>query len=395
MKITSITASSAAGVGRKEHLKSILSEKSGLAKTNFDSHMLLDTWVGEVPQINAVQLPGGFTDYDCRNNRLACLALEQDGFLGDAKRIVSKYGKNRIGVFIGTSTSGIQATELAYREMLLEGVSRLPDWYCYDTTHNNYSAASFVARICGVAGPCFTVSTACSSSAKVFANAVRAINSGMCDAAIVGGVDSLCLTTLYGFNSLQLLSAAPCKPCDKDRTGISIGEAAGFAIIERDSDRGVMNILGFGESSDAYHMSSPPPDGGGAKNAMKLALDMAGLSVSDLGYVNLHGTGTKVNDSAETNAICDLGIKHVPLSSSKAWTGHTLGAAGILEACICSIVIQEKVVPGTLNCECVDPEITVNVVTRNECVNDVENVMSNSFGFGGSNCSLIFGAFGG
>jgi 3-oxoacyl-[acyl-carrier-protein] synthase-1 len=233
------------------------------------------------------------------------------------------------------------------------------------------------------------VSTACSSSARVFAAAARSMAAGFCDAAVVGGVDSLCLTTLYGFNSLQLVSAAPCRPTDVDRDGISLGEAAGFALVApADTDTGCPAVLGWGESGDAWHMASPDPQGQGAELAMQRALDRAELDAGAIDYINLHGTSTHANDLVESMAIARLFGGATPVSSTKGWTGHTLGAAGIVEAAIGWLAIEHHLMPKTLNTGSVDPEIKAHVLLENRPA-PVRRVMTNSFGFGGSNCSLV------
>ena len=253
---------------------------------------------------------------------------------------------------------------------------------------NSYSAPSLIAEAAGALGPTFAISTACSSSAKVFAAAERLMRAGWIDAAIVGGVDSLCLTTLCGFGSLELLSSEPCRPFDRARSGISIGEGAGFALLERDAKAPVM-LLGAGESSDAHHMSTPHPQGLGAKLAMRAALDAAGLPANAVGYVNLHGTATRTNDPSEGRAVADV-FNGVPTSSTKGWFGHLLGAAGIVESVVCLLCLEHGVLPGTLNTTQVDAECPNAVLIDNEARN-IDVALSNSFGFGGNNCSVIFG----
>ncbi|HEU5176737.1 MAG TPA: beta-ketoacyl synthase N-terminal-like domain-containing protein, partial [Burkholderiales bacterium] len=238
-------------------------------------------------------------------------------------------------------------------------------------------------------GPAMTVSTACSSSAKVFASAARYIEAGVIDAAVVGGVDSLCLTTMHGFTSLQLVSDEPCRPFDAVRKGMSIGEAAGFALVERGA--GPVSLLGYGETSDAYHMSTPQPEGEGALGSMKQALARAGLEPGDIDYVNAHGTATPANDRAEDRALVRLFGKRVPVSSTKGFTGHTLGAAGIVEAIVCFLAIEHGLLPATLNSSAIEPGLESLVLLENRAA-PVRRALSNSFGFGGSNCSLVFGA---
>jgi 3-oxoacyl-[acyl-carrier-protein] synthase-1 len=215
---------------------------------------------------------------------------------------------------------------------------------------------------------------------------------GVCDAAIVGGVDSLCLTTLYGFNSLQLLSADVCRPADASRNGISIGEAGGFALLEKPTraQNHADALLGYGESSDAHHMSSPDPQGRGATQAMRSALDRASLEPHQIGYINLHGTGTKANDSAEDKGVLSAFGDATPCSSTKGWTGHTLGAAGIVEAALSLLCMERNFLPRSLQTQVKDPELCSNVLLQSRRA-PLSAVMSNSFGFGGSNCSLLFG----
>lgn len=237
------------------------------------------------------------------------------------------------------------------------------------------------------------ISAACSSSGKAFASAQRAIAAGLIDAALVGGVDSLCLTTLYGFHSLQLVSAAPCRPFDVARDGISIGEAAAFALLERAPEAPAADavlLLGYGESSDAHHMSSPHPQGRGAREAMQKALAAARLAPAAIDYINFHGTGTPSNDESEARAVAAALGARVPGSSTKGATGHTLGAAGALEAVICALALRAQLIPAGVNTTELDPALEVNYQRRGRAA-PLRHVMSNSFGFGGSNCCLIFG----
>lgn len=349
----------------------------------------LDTYIGRVDGLEQEPVIARLADYDCRNNRLAMLGLVSDNFEPAVAAARNRYGAHRIAVIVGTSTSGILETELAYRKR--DAAGRLPAHFNYRTTHENYSVTDFVRRYLGLQGPAFTISTACSSSAKVFASASRLIESGLCDAAVVGGVDSLCMTTLYGFSSLEIVSTVPCRPADAKRSGISIGEAAGFALLEKAQGRGdAPCLLGYGESSDAYHMSSPHPEGAGARLAMSRALQRSGLDPVQIDYINLHGTATHANDSAEDLAVSALFGGHTPCSSTKGWTGHTLGAAGITEAVIVCLCLQEGLLPASLNTSTVDPAFTMKVLLKN-LSQPVKHALSNSFGFGGNNASLIFG----
>lgn len=383
LAISHFTYTSCLGAGNLENWQAIESGNSGLKPCDFPNTDL-PTWIGEVDHLD-IRLPHQWQEYDCRNNRLAWVALNQDGFISRANKLKEKYGADRIGVFMGTSTSGIYQSELAY----MESSSHLPDWYHLSTTHNISSISKFVQKVFSFRGPCLSISTACSSSAKVFASAQRAIASGLCDAAIVGGVDSLCLTTLYGFHSLQLLSTDPCQPFDQSRKGISIGEAGGFAILEKNPEADLF-LLGFGESSDAYHMSSPHPEGEGAAMAMTMALQKANLEKESIDYINLHGTGTIANDSAESIAVSTAVGNETPASSTKGWTGHTLGAAGVIEACICLQAIENNFLPKNQNINTVDANTNIHILQQS-MRKKIRTALSNSFGFGGSNASLVLG----
>jgi 3-oxoacyl-[acyl-carrier-protein] synthase-1 len=390
LALSSFTATSALGCGLPATLAALRAGRSGLAPCAFES-VTLETCVGEVPGVDANALPPALTaEFDCRNNRLAWLGLNQDGFAEAVERAAGRYGRARLGIFLGTSTSGILETELAYRRR--DPAGAFPADFRYAGAHNSFSLAAFVRRALRLGGPAVVISSACSSSAKAFASARRAIGTGLIDAALVGGVDTLCLTTLYGFHSLQLVSRTPCRPFDVARDGISIGEAAAFALLEpaAGSAAGSVLLLGTGESSDAYHMSSPPPDGAGARAAMQAALSDAGLSAADIDYVNFHGTGTPSNDEAEARAVADVLGKQIPGSSTKGATGHTLGAAGALETVICALALQEGLMPGGVNTTQVDPALPVHYLRANRNAR-LRRVISNSFGFGGTNCSLILG----
>jgi 3-oxoacyl-[acyl-carrier-protein] synthase-1 len=385
------TATSCIGQGNAATLASLLAQRSGLKMCEFETVAIV-THIGEVPGVDAIRLAQNLRRFDCRNNRLAELGLQQDGFLDAVQQAASRWGRRRIGVFLGTSTAGILQTELAYRARDPR-TGALPASFEYSGTHNSFSVADYVRQRCGLEGPAVVVSCACASSAKVFSSARRMIEADLIDAALVGGVDSLCLTTLYGFQSLQLSSAAPCKPFDVARDGISIGEAAAFALLERppgslDTDR--VLLLGVGESSDAYHMSAPHPEGLGARLAMQAALASAELDAEQIDYINLHGTGTPSNDRSESHAVTSVFGAMTPCSSTKGATGHTLGTAGGLEAVISALAIEHGLMPGGVPGTQIDPMLTAHYIKDNRQAN-VARVLSNSFGFGGTNCSLIFG----
>ncbi len=388
------TTTSCIGQGRLATLEALREQRGGLAPCSFES-AAIDTWTGEVSGLDSVQLPEHLRQFDCRNNRLAYLGLQQDGFAEAVAESVGRWGRRRVGVFLGTSTSGILQTELAYRRRD-PATGALPADFNYAGSQNSFSVADFVRQALGIEGPAVVVCSACSSSAKVFGSARRMFQADLIDAALVGGVDSLCLTTLYGFHSLQLTSRGPCKPFDAARDGISISEAAAFALLERppDSlDSNAIRLLGIGESSDAYHMSSPHPDGLGARAAMLAALDSAGLRPGDIDYINLHGTGTSSNDSAESRAVVSLFGNTTDSSSTKGATGHALGAAGALEAVICSLALQNDIAPAGINTARIDPTLEIRYLLENRR-RRLSRVLSNSFGFGGTNCSLVLGRAG-
>jgi 3-oxoacyl-[acyl-carrier-protein] synthase-1 len=380
------------GVGLAETVSALRSGRSGLRPCDFET-VSIPTYIGAVEGADDEALSGPLADYDCRNNRLAALALAQDGFTDAVRDARRRYGADRIGVFTGTSTSGILETEIAFRHRDSE-TGLLPADFRYRERQNTYSVADFTQKALGLEGPAVAVSAACASTALAFGNAARMIELGLCDAAIVGGADSLCLTTLYGFHSLQLTSQQPCRPFDTARDGISIGEAAGFALLERDGgiSRGeaAIHFLGYGESSDAYHMSSPHPEGRGARRAMEKALGSAGLTPADIDYVNLHGTATKVGDAAEDAAITTVFGTATPCGSTKGMTGHTLGACGIVEATIAALCLRHGFIPPSPTTHAIDLKTRCNYL-RDGDVRPLNRVMSNSFGFGGSNCSLVFG----
>jgi 3-oxoacyl-[acyl-carrier-protein] synthase-1 len=394
LRVAAFTMTTALGEGNAPALAALQAGRSGLACKRFET-VEFESHLGEVEGLEDAPLPPELAQFECRNNRLANLALAQDGFADAVRGAIARHGPERIGVFLGTSTSGILSSEIAYRHRDPQ-TGALPPGHDYRHTHNVYSVADFVRRRFGLQGPAHVVSTACSSSAKVFGCAQRMIACGAIDAAVVGGVDSLCLTTLHGFHSLQLVSPQACRPWDRDRDGISLGEGGAFALVERAAARGGaaaaaagdLLVSGIGESSDAYQMSSPHPDGRGARLAMEGALRMAGLVPADIDYVNLHGTATPSNDAAEDSAVTDVFGTATPCSSTKGHTGHTLGAAGAIEAVITLLALGNGFAPGGANSRVPDPALGCRYLLANEA-RPMRHALSNSFGFGGSNCSLV------
>ena len=376
--------------------------RPGLTRCSLDD-VPVPTWVGVVAGLDphpsgersgpasVPPLAGPLAAFDCRNNRLAHLALSQDDFDAEVQAAVDHHGPARIGLFLGTSTAGIRHSEHCYRLHFERQTPDLGPDLRFDTTLSNFSLAAFVRRRLGLRGPAVVIATACSSGAKAFAAAHRSLVAGVCDAAVVGAVDTLCATTLMGFSSLGLLAEQPCRPWGLDRTGISIGEAAGFALISLEpTAAGRIGLLGYGESSDAHHMTAPHPTGLGARLAMQAALSSAGLRSEQIDYISLHGTGTPANDRSEDLAISQLFGDRVIASSTKGWTGHTLGASGAVEAALSMLCLEHGLVPGTLNTDTVDPDLTLRPQLRTDA-KPIRYLLSNAFGFGGNNCSLVFG----
>ncbi|MBZ9559929.1 MULTISPECIES: beta-ketoacyl-ACP synthase [unclassified Modicisalibacter] len=318
-----------------------------------------------------------------RNNQLLALALER---LSDAiEAVLSRFAPERIGVVLGTSTSGIGETERALAQAGREGP--LPADFHYARQELG-APARFVAERLGLAGPVHVLSTACSSSARALTSARRLLLAGECDAVIAGGADSLCRLTVNGFASLEAVSDRPCLPFSAHRDGINLGEAAALFVVTREP--GGIQLEGYGESSDAYHVSAPRPDGSGALEAMRAALARAGRAPETIDYLNLHGTGTGHNDSMEARAVSALFATPPPSSSTKALTGHTLGAAGALEAAFCWLALHDGFLPRHVHDGVDDPELPRLPLTTGESVAAGPRVaLSNSFAFGGNNASLL------
>jgi 3-oxoacyl-[acyl-carrier-protein] synthase-1 len=389
LRVTAYTVCTAAGTGRAATLSALAERRSGLTPNDFGPSPLA-TWIGRVPGLEDEALPAEWAQWECRNNRLAWRGLVADDFVAAVAAARERYGAERIAVVIGTSTASIGASEDAYRRLDPDG--RYPADLRRPIVHTPHSLGDFVQHALALRGIAVTVATACSSSAKVFGQAERLIRAGLADAAVVGGVDTLCGSTLFGFNSLELIASERCRPFDVARRGINIGEAAGFALLERAAARpeAGMWLLGFGESSDAHHMSTPHPEGVGARQALHDALETAQLTPAGIDYINLHGTASQKNDEVEARLVADLFPARTFASSTKGWTGHTLGAAGIVEAAISLIALESGVLPGTLNTEQLDPACGPQIRRENE-QRRAQRALSFSFGFGGSNCVLAFG----
>ena len=335
--------------------------------------------VGELPDAT-----GWPKDHRSRNNRLLALALER--IAAELEPLLARVPRDRIGVVIGTSTSGIGETELALADSGREGP--LPEDFAYARQELG-APARFIAERLGIAGPCYALSTACSSSARALASARRLLKSGQCDAVIAGGADSLCRLTVNGFASLEAVSDAPCLPFSRHRDGINLGEAAALFVVTPEA--GGIQLAGVGESVDAHHISAPRPDGNGAAEAMRQAMAMAGRDPAEIDYLNLHGTGTRLNDSMEAAAVATLFATPPACSSTKALTGHTLGAAGALEAAFCWLALEQEQLPRHVFDNEYDPDIpALPLVTADATpARPLRHALSNSFAFGGNNASLL------
>jgi 3-oxoacyl-[acyl-carrier-protein] synthase-1 len=333
-------------------------------------------------------LPGEFARWESRNNRLlAALAGEMQSEITAA---INRFGAHRIAVVIGTSTSGIAEGEAAVAAH--EATGKWPDGFHYRQQETG-SGAAFLAERLGLSGPAYVVATACSSSAKALASARRLIRAGVVDAAIAGGADTLCRMTVAGFASLEALSAEPCNPFSINRSGITIGEGGALFLVTPDPAE--VGLAGIGETSDAHHVSAPDPEGRGALDAMIAALADAGLSPAQIGYVNLHGTATPLNDAMESKAVAGLFDFPVACSSTKAMTGHTLGAAGAVEAAFLWLTLSrnwnpDRLVPPHLWDGQPDPALPAlaMAVSGTQLPVGAMAALSNSFAFGGSNCCL-------
>lgn len=382
--LTACTAVSALGVGAGAHRAALLAGASGLRPNDFAPEV--GGWIGRVAAIESHRLPPSLGRFEGRNARLADMALRADGFAGQVEAAMRRHGPDRVALVLGTSTSGIASAEDAYRRRDRAGA--LPADFDYDATQDVFSLAALLRAALGVRGPAFVVSAACASTARALADAAQLLQAGVADAVLVGGADSLCRMTLHGFAALELIAPGPTRPCAADRDGISIGEAAAFALMEREGEG--LRLLGAGSSSDGHHMSAPHPEGAGAAAAMRAALKAAGLTPAAIDYVNLHGTGTRANDAMEDAALAAVFGTGMACSSTKGLTGHTLGASGVLELVLLREAMAAGVAPGCAGLAPADPAFSGRVLVGNER-RTLRRVMSNAFGFGGVNCSLVLG----
>jgi 3-oxoacyl-[acyl-carrier-protein] synthase-1 len=383
LPITGFALCNALGATRDEVRDALYEGRSGLGPSPIE--IPFETAVGAV-HASLPTLPEPLAAWGTRTTRIAALLLGQLENELDAMR--SRWPSHRIAIILGTSTAGADVTEQAYRLYLRDGA--LPADYDL-FKHHTYGAMLHVVReLVGVRGPAWVISTACTSSAKPLASAQRLIESGVIDAAIVGGIDTLCGITLRGFHSLDALSSVRCRPFSAERTGLNIGEGGAFLLVEREAAPLAL-LEGVGESSDSYHVSAPHPEGLGAKLAMERALAQAGVTAATVDHVNAHGTGTKLNDDAESKAIVALCGRDVPVVSTKGYTGHMLGAAGGTEAVFAMMAILDGFIPASLGATPLDPKIEARVATE-RTAGTFSRVLSNSFAFGGNNVSVLIGA---
>ncbi len=381
--ITGIAICNSTGSNCQKVRQSLFEGRSGLGPSPIP--LPFESVVGAV-DFERPTLPPELEAWTTRTTQIASLLLSELGAKLDQLR--SRWRPERIAVLLGTSTGGADTTENAYRTFLSSG--SFPAEYDLFRQHTFGSILHVVSSLSGAIGPAWMVSTACTSSAKPLASARRLIAAGIIDAAIVGGIDTLCSMTLHGFRSLDALSKGACRPFSAERDGLNVGEGGAFLLIEK-SGEPIAMLEGVGESSDAYHISAPHPEGLGARLAMERALEEAGCSAESVDHVNAHGTGTRLNDLAESAAIeAILGLE-VPVVSTKSYTGHLLGAAGATEAVLSVMSIMEGWIPASLRAGPIDEKIAIRV---NETRLDgrVDRVLSNSFAFGGNNISVVIGA---
>ncbi|KQV91678.1 beta-ketoacyl-ACP synthase [Rhizobacter sp. Root1221] len=325
-----------------------------------------------------------------RNNAVLSAALAEVRPAVDAA--IARFGPARVAIVLGVSTAGVEEGERASRLWQQEG--RWPDGFDYALQEMG-NAAEWLSRELGVCGPAHVISTACSSGAKALASGARLLRAGLVDAVVAGGVDALCEFTIAGFSALESVSAARCNPMSANRSGINIGEGAALFLMGRDP--GPVHLAGWGEGSDAHHMSAPDPSGRGAVHVMQQALARAGLDAAAVDYVNLHGTATPLNDAMESGAVAQVLGTAVAASSTKPLTGHALAAAGAIEAAIGWMTLVDNPtgrLPPHWWDGARDPALPpLHLVAPGETLGRApRHVLSNSFAFGGSNAALLLGA---
>lgn len=391
VQLSAFGLASAAGLGLPTLSDALAQGRSALTPNDF-SRVELPAWIGRVPAVDSTVLPRTLRHWDSRATRLAWLGLQADGFAQAVQQARNRHGATRVGLVLGTSASTIGVSEAAYAAPAEDG--GFPAAARSERLNMIHAITAFVQDALQLQGPAVTLSTACSSSAKAFAQAERWLRLQLCDAVVVGGVDALCDSVLFGFAALGLVSPAPCQPFGAARCGISVGEAAGFVLLERVAGGShATQLVGYGESNDAFHMSSPHPEGRGAEAALDAALARAGLDAAPVDYVNLHGTATPRNDEVEAALVSRRYRADVHASATKGFTGHTMGAAGIVEALICVQALQSGLRSGTAHTPVADAALgerftgQLHLAAGQSAVNVAA---SHSFGFGGNNAVLLF-----
>lgn len=400
--VQAYTASCAAGVGLPALAAALRANTSGLQPLTpgavpawAGTSQVPAAWVGALDALAAQPLPSALADWDCRPTRLAWQALQQDDFLAAVATARARWGATRVGLVLGTSASTIGDSEAAYRRLDADG--GFPTDRRNPRLNTPHALAAFVQQALALQGPAVTVSTACSSSAKAMGSARRWLHAGVVDAVVVAGVEALSASLLFGFRSLGLLAEAPCQPFAAARKGISLGEAAAFALLQRvetTTPPETLCLLGDGEANDAHHMSAPHPQGLGAELALNAALARAGLSSARIDFVNLHGTATPANDAVEAALVARRYAPAVHACATKGLTGHTMGAAGLLEAVVCLLALRDDLRPGSAHTPAADPQfdpVFAEQLRLQPVHGPVRQAASHSFGFGGNNCVLVFG----
>jgi len=378
---------SAVGSSKSETFRRVLSgDRTGLTLTEglvADKSLYVGAIQAELPVINKF-----FSAYDCRNNQLLLAALGQIKTCVDD--MIHRFGADRIGVVIGTSTSGLQNTESAWAEVVNTG--KKPEQFHYKQ-QQLAGGADFLANYLALKGPAYSLSTACSSSGRAFASARRLLALDVCDAVIVGGADSLCRYTVQGFSALESISSGRCKPFGLHRDGINIAEAASLFVMSKQP--GPVELAGIGATSDAHHFSAPAPDGKTVVKAMQIALQDAEKTADTIDYINLHGTATPLNDAMESRSVFEVFSGSVAASSTKGMTGHALGAAAALELGICWLLLSADdpsgELPPNINWDELDPVLPkLNYVSPGQYLGrKIKACQSNSFAFGGNNISIV------
>ena len=378
---------SALGEGRDASAEALLAwQAEGSTPLTRHNQTLLDGRLTPVGLVEGAlpEIPAALAPYASRNNRLLLAALAQIRPALD--KALAEFGPARVGLVLGTSTAGIGEAELAIAAA--RRGEAIPPAFDYRQQELG-SPSEFLARYLDIFGPAYTLSTACSSSARAFISGQRMLAAGLVDAVIVGGADSLCGLTLNGFDSLESLSGTICQPFDNGRQGINIGEGAALFLLSKQP--APLALLGAGESSDAWHISAPHPDGVGAEAAMQMALAQAGIAPDQVGYINLHGTATRLNDAMESQAVHRLFGDKVPCSSTKPLTGHTLGAAGAIEAALACLLLERALPLPPQGVMTADPALAPIRLVSGATRLAAPRILSNSFAFGGNNVSLLFG----